>query len=279
MMDKDTKSTRAATLAQTRYVQQVHGAGTNSWIYEFWNHERLTKSWVGCGIEVGVQLRGEWTTRTWKSDFRTVGRGRILRVVPGERYEHMHDARTGGGVQVGFIVHGEDLASLEGDGVLRFEGDAGWCDDELLEFCEDWHRGFQRGDVFSSDSLREAALAYITRHAELEKATPLRIAKRELERYFDCDLSMAHITDVAGIHPETFARQFRATFGVTPANYRVLLRLNYASRLCWSRPDLSIHEISEECGFRNRAYFHRAFTKAFQMTPHAARQRFQSAAA
>jgi AraC family transcriptional regulator len=85
---------------------------------------------------------------------------------------------------------------------------------------------------------------------------------------------MAHISDEAGLHPEKFARQFRATFGLTPAAYRIMFRLNYASRLCWSRPELSVMDVAEASGFRNKAYFHRAFLAAFRTTPREAKQRF-----
>jgi AraC-like DNA-binding protein len=81
------------------------------------------------------------------------------------------------------------------------------------------------------------------------------------------------VCEVAGLHPETFARQHKATYGLTPAAYRVCLRLNHAARLCWSRLDLSVAEIARESGFENRAYFHRAFLKSFGVTPAAVRAR------
>jgi len=81
------------------------------------------------------------------------------------------------------------------------------------------------------------------------------------------------------LHPETFARHFRATFGLTPATYRVMLRLNFASRLCWTSPELSVAELAETCGFRNRAYFQRTFHRAFGSTPLEARERAHGAAA
>jgi hypothetical protein len=36
-----------------------------------------------------------------------------------------------------------------------------------------------------------------------------------------------------------------------------MLRLNFASRLCWTSPELSIADIAEACGLLDRAYFHR----------------------
>lgn len=45
------------------YRRQLHGPGLVSWIYEYWNHEPISNEGVGCGLEIGVQLQGEWYHR------------------------------------------------------------------------------------------------------------------------------------------------------------------------------------------------------------------------
>jgi AraC-like DNA-binding protein len=255
-------------LAGTRYHQETQGGGVNSWVFEYRDMPLHTKPWVSCGLEVGVQLRGEWLHTGRFTGSREYGPGKILRGSFGEQYVLSYGGRCESGVQVGFIVCDDPLG--DPDGQLRFVNDAGICDRELLEFSE-W---FYRDPEAARPRVVSAVRAYVQRHAVLVKSTPLLTAKRELERHLACDLPMTFLAENAGLHPETFARQFRAAFGLTPAHYRVLLRTNLASRLLWSRPDLSIEQIAEECGFRERSYFFRTFARSFRMTPAQARHRF-----
>lgn len=62
----------------------------------------------------------------------------------------------------------------------------------------------------------------------------------------------------------------RAT-GFTPMRYLLELRINTAMKLL-RHTDRSIEQIAHECGFRDRYYFTRVFTKHRQTTPAAFRQ-------
>jgi AraC-like DNA-binding protein len=266
---KCTESTTVGRLlATTRYHQEMHGDGVNSWIFEYRDAPSQTKPWISCGIELGVQLRGEWLHRGRFTGARGYGPGSILRGSVGEQYELSYGGRSESGLQVGFIVCAEGLTHWDGE--LRFVGDAGICDRELLQFSE-W---FDRDPEAARPHVVSAVRAYVERHAVLVKPTPVLVAKRELERHVGCDLPMTLLAENVGLHPETFARQFRSTFGLTPTHYRVMVRTNLASRLLWMRPDLSIEQIAEECGFRERSYFFRTFARSFRMTPAQARHRF-----
>jgi|APCry1669189000_1035189.scaffolds.fasta_scaffold28148_2 AraC-like DNA-binding protein len=61
------------------------------------------------------------------------------------------------------------------------------------------------------------------------------------------------------------------TTGFTPMRYLLELRLNTAMKLL-RHTDRSIEQISRECGFRDRYYFTRIFTKHRQTTPAAFRR-------
>jgi transcriptional regulator GlxA family with amidase domain len=122
--------------------------------------------------------------------------------------------------------------------------------------------------------VKDEVCAFVSRRFDLSKASPIIAAKKELERYFDRDLGMEHVCAETVGCPETFCRQFKRDYGVTPARYRILFRLNHATRLLWMQPDWSLEKIAEECGFANKAYFHRAYLRQYSMTPGQARQRF-----
>jgi AraC-like DNA-binding protein len=270
---------KASLLAATSYRQRTHGP-CNSWIYRYANARRLTKEWVGCGIEIGAQVAGEWSQTSAFAGKRVHVRGDIARVSMGEAYRNAHHGARQEGVQVGFVVFTEPTSNcgtdpLRGiDGELRFVKDAGLQDPLLFELCE----SIAAGASVADHEIAATVMAYVSRHCEVAPPTPLLRAKRQLERHFTCDLPLDMIAGEAGLHPETFARYFKRAYGATPASYRIMLRANYAARLLWSRPDLSVAEIASESGFPNRSYFHRTFHRAFGMTPIATRERYLRAA-
>jgi AraC-like DNA-binding protein len=265
---KCTKSTWSSLLAHTRYRQRTHAGGVNSWSFSYANPRLHTRSWVGCGLELGVQLRGSWHGHTRFGGRRVYRAGTIMRASVGEAYAIGYDAREGDGLQIGFVL--PDALLREGEDELRFAADSGLKDRELSQLAE-WL--YEQPDQ-ASPSVADVVRAYVRRHASVVRVTPLVVAKRELERHFAFDLGMHHVTELAGIAPEAFARSLKAAYGVTPARYRIMIRVNYASRLLWSRPDMSVAAIAEQCGFPNRSYFHRSFQVAFGMTASQARTRF-----
>ncbi len=265
---KCTKSTRArAQFAGTRYVQRRHGAGVQSWSYAYENPALIAKSWVGCGLEIGVQLRGAWSFASRFHEARTYERGEICRVSFGEPYELAYEGRSRPGMQVGFVLCGDALARFDGE--LRFRGDRGRTDASLFAFANE----FAHDETLTDEDVSRAVHAYLEKHAELVPLSPLVRAKRELERHFDCDLPIEHVAAAGSLHPATFVRQFKSAYGTTPVAYRIMLRANHASRLLWMQPSWSLARIALESGFANVSYFHRTFRRAFAMSASEARAR------
>lgn len=275
-----TKSTSASSVSpaarENAYVQHRVAPGINSWVFDYWNEKPTEKRAVGCGLEIGIQLEGDWTCRGHITGAKVFEPGTILGVTTGESYVHVHKKTDKPGRQVGFVVFGEMLDRLEGDDCeLRFK-DIGARDSRFLEFCRGFADRIDRGLPPPENTTLEVE-AFIARQFDLCKASSKIRAKKELENHFEFDLPMQLVTESAGLHPETFCRQFTRDYGISPAIYRVLLRLNHATRLLWSRPDLTVEQIAEESGFRNKSYFHRAYVRQYGTTPKAVRARFLDA--
>lgn len=62
-------------------------------------------------------------------------------------------------------------------------------------------------------------------------------------------------------------RVFKSELGISPSDYLASIRLESAKELLMMRPDLSISEISDNCGYSSVYYFSAAFRKAVGMTP------------
>ncbi|MEO7111514.1 MAG: AraC family transcriptional regulator [Polyangiaceae bacterium] len=275
---KSTPPPAASALArENAYVQHRVGPGINSWVFDYWNEKPIEKRAVGCGLEIAIQLEGEWNSRGHITGAKVFEPGMILGVTAGERYAHVHKKKGDkAGRQVGFVVFGEMLERLEAENCeLRFKN-VGARDARFLEFCRLFADRIDHGLPPPEDSALEVE-AFIARQFDLCKASSKIRAKKELENHFEFDLPMQLVTDAAGLHPETFCRQFTRDYGISPAIYRVLLRLNHATRLLWSRPDLTVEQIAEESGFRNKSYFHRAYVRQYGRTPKAVRAGFLEA--
>jgi AraC-like DNA-binding protein len=75
----------------------------------------------------------------------------------------------------------------------------------------------------------------------------------------------------AGMHPTAFIRLFRRATGHTPLQHLVNLRLEEACSMLHF-DDATLDEISERCGFGDRAYFTRIFSRNMNCTPAAYRR-------
>jgi AraC-like DNA-binding protein len=263
--------------AATSLAQRTHGEGLNSWTYRYANDAALVKRWIGCGIEIGVHLGGEWRHEEPSGRVHELARHEIIRTTCGERYAHATRGgapRAGRGLQVGFVLFGERLAALEhrAGGALRFHADAGRADPELVDLAH-----AMSGGIVDDASLAHAVEAYVLRHAEVMPASALGRAKEELERWVFHDLPIPMVAEAGGTSATAFTRRFQATYGVTPATYRVMLRTNAAARLLWMRRELPLREVASACGFASPSYFFRTFRRAFGLTPAEARLRFLAA--
>lgn len=73
--------------AHNRYDRAVVGGGVVGWVYEYRNTDPIHKRGVATGLELGVQLRGDWLHRGRRTDARLYGPGTVHVISPAETYE------------------------------------------------------------------------------------------------------------------------------------------------------------------------------------------------
>ncbi|MGX8008834.1 AraC family transcriptional regulator [Mesorhizobium sp. ORM8.1] len=96
--------------------------------------------------------------------------------------------------------------------------------------------------------------------------------QRFLSENFSRKLSLAEMAAVCGLSPYHFARAFSKTFGVSPHQYVLTLRLDLAEKLL-AESSMSITDIADLSGFSSQSHFTTMMKKYRQVTPLQARAR------
>ena len=82
----------------------------------------------------------------------------------------------------------------------------------------------------------------------------------------DPEVGIAQIAEIAGVDRSTLTARFKQATGVGPKEYQTALRLQRAMALLRTT-DLSVAEVSEQCGFSCANYFIKAFARRVGTTP------------
>lgn len=83
----------------------------------------------------------------------------------------------------------------------------------------------------------------------------------------DCNFRIDKMTEYFHISGTHLRRIFRSEIGVSPSEYLASIRLDSAKNLLLTHPELTIGEISENCGYSSIYYFSTMFRKIVGMTP------------
>lgn len=102
-----------------------------------------------------------------------------------------------------------------------------------------------------------------------EQATPPLDLSRVIaycNKHFTDKIYLDDLARLSSMSRSTLLRHFSAAMGMTPMEYLLRLRLNYASELLVNT-DLTPLEVADRSGFRDMSYFFRVFRKKYGMPP------------
>jgi AraC-like DNA-binding protein len=249
------------------YDRFIVGPGITGYVYRYYNRRALAPPRrVATGLELSVQLEGEWLHEGRLGGTQLVSAGQSFGISPAEVYGYRHVADSAAGLQVGFVVYTGEVPELAGvGGELRLTRSAPG-DARFAELCRAIAARVEQGPVVDEQT-RGEIFRLVHAVCEVVPPDPVLVAKRELDRHFSRPLYMEQIAEAAQLHATTFARHFARRFGVSPARYRLHLRLNEACRLLWMEPWLQAAEIAARVGFEDLSYFYRAFRELVGLTP------------
>ena len=113
-----------------------------------------------------------------------------------------------------------------------------------------------------------SAVRKIPEHAWQEYAIGANIRKalNHINRHLEEPLDNRLLADLVHMAPNSFARLFKQQTGNSPQDFVRKRRVEHASKLLY-HTDRSIKQISEACGFSDRYYFTRVFTRIMGVPP------------
>jgi AraC family transcriptional regulator len=105
-----------------------------------------------------------------------------------------------------------------------------------------------------------------------------RRAKELMNSQMDQGLSIARIASECSLSRSHFSRAFKKNTGVSPRDWFLQVRLDKAKGLL-TDTDLTISQISLDCGFADQSHFTRVFTRVLGVTPFTWRRSMPASAA
>jgi AraC family transcriptional regulator len=146
----------------------------------------------------------------------------------------------------------------------------------LLEMAADLNDGSPAGQIYG-ESLGNALAVYLLKRYAVRSQSPVvykgGLPEYRLKRVLDYigdnlaeNLSLSHLSQVAGMSPHYFSELFTQSTGRAPHSY-VLWRRIERAKLHLLDPKLSIIEAGLDVGFQNPSHFARMFRKLVGTTP------------
>lgn len=160
-----------------------------------------------------------------------------------------------------------------------FEGILGKLPKERLEMvrllCSEIRRETRRVRVASSlraGSLFIVVALTLARHVrsmpDPKPEAPWRVGKvvAYLQQNMAETITLERLSQEAGMSRSTLLRQFRGSFGMSPADFQRRLRVRAAQELLEST-DLTLDAIASQCGFADASHLGRSFRNAIGRSP------------
>lgn len=214
---------------------------------------------------ISIRTRGSAYFKTDKEKIK-VSPGDILYIPKNECYSQYTDGETI--LAVHFVNY-----SFKKDNKIELMkiDDKEYIENLLLQMYEIWkEQGL--GYRYRCVSLLYSLLYYLNKESR-EKSYNGSINKRLQiavnyvhANYRTENICISHLSKMCAVSQTYFRRMFKETYGVSPSEYIINLRLEYATHLLQSKL-YTISEVGEKCGFNDSKYFSRLFKKHYKLSP------------
>ncbi len=215
---------------------------------------------------ISIRLEGSAQFKTEK-EIITVKKGDVLYLPQTSSYRHKTLGETV--LAIHFINYSyESKNKIE---VISAEN-YNYIIDIANEMYKEW-KGQKQGYRYKCISLLYSLL-YFLNCQSLDECSDIAVHNRKIKRAVDYihshfrneQISISELASMCAVSETYFRKLFKKRYSVSPSQYIITLRLEYASQLLRSRL-YTISEISEKSGFNDVKYFSKLFKQHFNYTP------------
>ena len=87
-----------------------------------------------------------------------------------------------------------------------------------------------------------------------------------INKHYRENINLQHLADMSNLNKNYLCRIFKKHFGISPIEYIISQRLNYAQSLILNT-DMSINEIAAACGYNDTSFFIMQYKRYYGTTP------------
>lgn len=215
---------------------------------------------------ISIRLSGKCDFKTQKGDF-SVGRGDLLYLPRTVDYQQVSENETL--IAIHFINYNSDVGNFAQ--VTQID-DIEYVEGLIVQMYDTW-KGLNVGYNYKCTSLLYELLYYLrciehenvlnatTDESKIKKAIDLIHAN-----YRKTQIEIRDLADACALSEAYFRKLFKKIHGVSPVQYIINLKLDFASHLLQSEL-YTVSETALRSGFADTKYFSRLFKQRFGMTP------------
>lgn len=123
-------------------------------------------------------------------------------------------------------------------------------------------------DYITKPVIEEELLSVLERYEPISHfSEQISKALNIIHREYSLKLTLNYLASAIHINSAYLSRKFHEEVGMGFSEYLNEYRLKEAEKMLLQSPDLSIHTISERCGFNSQHYFSQMFRKSTGKTP------------